>query len=60
MKFSNKKFALSQIVKIIYEWTDLTQKEFAKVLGRSQRQIQGYETGTTTYNIKALEKIIKN
>lgn len=46
-------------IKIIREWTGLTQKEFAKALGRSTRQIQGYESGTTTYNIKTLENEIK-
>lgn len=46
-------------IRIIREWTGLTQKEFAKVLGRSERQIQGYESGTTNYNIKTLEKISK-
>jgi len=46
-------------IKIIREWTGLTQKEFAKVLGKCERTIQEYEAGTTNYNIQILEKIIK-
>jgi len=33
-------------IKIIREWTGLTQKEFAKVLGKCERTIQEYEAGT--------------
>ena len=59
MKVKLNDYDAETFIKVIREWTGLTQKEFAKVLGRSQRQIQGYEAGTTTYNIKTLEKISK-
>ena len=52
-------FNQGDIMKIIREWTGLTQKEFAKVLGKCERTIQEYEAGTTNYNIQTLEKIIK-
>lgn len=59
MKVKLNDYDSGTFIKIIREWTGLTQKEFAKVLGRSSRQIQGYEADTTTYNIKILEKITK-
>ena len=59
MKVKLNDYDCGSFIRIIREWTGLTQKEFAKVLGRSERQIQGYESGTTAYNIKTLEKIAK-
>ena len=59
MKVKLNDYDRGAFIKIIREWTGLTQKEFAEVLGVSERQIQGYEAGTTNYSIKALEKICK-
>lgn len=59
MKVKLNDYDRGAFIKFIREWTGLTQKDFAKALGRSVRQIQGYEAGTTTYNIKTLEKIAK-
>lgn len=59
MKVKLNDYDSGSFIRIIREWTGLTQKEFAKVLGRSERQIQGYELGTSNYNIKTLEKIAK-
>ena len=57
MKVRLNDYNSGSFIRIIREWTGLTQKEFAEVLGKSVRQIQGYESGTTNYNIKTLEKI---
>ena len=46
-------------MKIIREWTELTQKEFGKSIGKAERTIQGLELGETGYSIKALLKIAK-
>ena len=46
-------------MKIIREWTELTQKEFGKSIGKAERTIQGLELGETGYSIKTLLKIAK-
>lgn len=47
------------IIKIIREWTELTQKEFGKSINRSLRGIQDYEAGRRCYNINTLLDIAK-
>ncbi len=59
MKVNLKDYGRGAFIKIIREWTGLTQKEFGKQIGRSERTIQEYEAGTTNYNINTLEKIIE-
>ncbi len=59
MKVNLKDYDRGSFIKIIREWTGLTQKEFGKELGKSLRTIQEYEAGTTAYNIRILEKITK-
>ena len=58
MRVNLKDYGSGAFIRIIREWTGLTQEEFGKAIGRSERTIQGYEAGTTKYNIKTLEKII--
>lgn len=57
MKADLKDYGSGAFMRIIREWTGLTQKEFGKAIGRSERTIQDYEAGTTNYNVKTLEKI---
>ncbi len=57
MKFSANAYGKGDIVKIIREWTGLTQKEFAKEVGKSKRTIEQYEAGTVNYNIEFLKNI---
>ncbi len=59
MKVDLKEYGRGAFIKIIREWTGLTQKEFGKTIGKSERTIQEYEAGTTNYNIRTLEKIAK-
>ncbi len=59
MKVNLKDYGRGAFIKIIREWTGLTQKDFGKAIGRSERTIQEYEAGTTNYNVKTLEKIIE-
>ena len=59
MKVNLKDYDRGSFIKIIREWTGLTQKEFGKELGKSLRTIQEYEAGITAYNIRILEKITK-
>ena len=59
MKIKLNDYDEGTFIKVIREWTGLTQKEFAKVLGKSERQIQYYEAGTVSYNIRFLKRITK-
>lgn len=59
MKVNLKDYGRGAFLRIIREWTGLTQKDFGKEIGRSERTIQDYEAGITNYNIKTLEKIIE-
>ncbi len=59
MKIKANEYEPKDIMKIIREWTELTQKEFGKSIGKAERTIQGLELGETGYSIKTLLKIAK-
>ena len=59
MKMVINDYEPKEIVKIIREWTELTQKEFGKSINRSLRGIQDYEGGRRCYNINTLLDIAK-
>lgn len=44
-------------MKIIRQWTGLTQKSFALQVGKSKRTIEQYEAGIVNYNIAFLKDI---
>ena len=46
MKLNANDYSKGEIIKIIREWTNLTQKEFAKAVNKSKRTIEQYEAGT--------------
>lgn len=46
-------------IKFMREWTNLSQKEFGKRIGKGERTIQAYESGEYCYNIATLKKICK-
>ncbi len=54
MKIIANDYEPKDIIKIIREWTELTQKDFGKSINRSQRGIQDYEAGRRCYNINTL------
>lgn len=54
MKIVANDYEPKDIIKIIREWTELTQKEFGKSINRSLRGIQDYEAGRRCYNINTL------
>lgn len=45
------------VIRIIREWTELTQKEFGKSINKAERTIQDYEAGRSRYYIDTLYKI---
>lgn len=59
MKIIANDYDPKDIIKIIREWTELTQKDFGKSINRSQRGIQDYEAGRRCYNINTLLDIAK-
>ena len=59
MKFNIKDYDRGDAIRIIREWTNLTQKDFAKRIGKSKRTIEQYEAGTVNYGIDVLNKIAK-
>lgn len=59
MKIKANEYEPKDIMRIIREWTELTQKEFGKSIGKAERTIQGLELGETGYSIKTLLKIAK-
>ncbi len=59
MKIIANNYAPNEIIKIIREWTELTQKDFGKSINRSQRGIQDYEAGRRNFNFSTLLDIAK-
>lgn len=59
MKIIVNDYDTKDIIKIIRQWAELTQKEFAKTINKSTRVIESYEQGESDYNIKTLMKIAK-
>ncbi|MCI8443581.1 MAG: helix-turn-helix transcriptional regulator [Clostridia bacterium] len=59
MKLNLKDYTKGEAIKIIREWTNLTQKDFAKRIGKSKRTIEQYEAGTVNYGVEILKKIAK-
>lgn len=57
MKLVFNDYKPNEVIKIIREWTELSQKDFGKRIGKSARTIQDYESGRRRYNIETLKKI---
>ena len=57
MKLIANDYEPKDVIRIIREWTELTQKEFGKSIGKSERTIQDYEAGRCRYYIDTLYKI---
>ena len=59
VKLNLKDYTKGEAIRIMREWTNLTQKDFAKRIGKSKRTIEQYEAGTINYNIEVLKTISK-
>lgn len=59
MKFNLCDYEPKDAIRIIREWTELTQKEFGKSIGKAERTIQDYESGTCRYYIDTLYEIAR-
>lgn len=59
MKFIANNYKPNEIIKIIREWTELTQEEFGKSIDRSKDTVQSYELGRNKMTIDKLMEIAK-
>lgn len=59
MKINLSDYEPKDVIRIIREWTGLTQKEFGKSIGKAERTIQDYEAGKCRYYIDTLYTIAK-
>lgn len=59
MKIIANEYTERDIIKILREWTELTQDEFSKSINLSASTIQSYELGTRNYKFSTLKKIAK-
>ena len=57
MRIKLSDYSKPDFIKIIREWTELTQEEFGKEIGKSGQTISDYESGKTKYNIDTLKNI---
>lgn len=58
MKIKINDYNDSDLIKIIREWSNLTQKEFGDLIGKDERSIYDYEAGNYTFNMITLRKIM--
>jgi len=57
MKLNLNDYSEADIIRIIREWSGLTQKDFGKLINKSERAIQDYEKGLYYPNIAVLKKL---
>lgn len=60
MKIRANDYRANDLIKIIREYTGLTQKEFGEKINRSRNAIQFYEYGQRNYDVELLLLIAKN
>lgn len=59
MKMVANDYESKDIFKILREWTELTQEDFAKSINKGKRTVQAYETGETSFTMETLLDIAK-
>ena len=57
MQMKANEYKPKDIIRIIREWTELTQKDFASSIHRSRKTIEGYEYGTINISFDNFLKI---
>ena len=53
------RYTKGEIMRIIREWTGITQKQFAQDIGKSEGSVQKYEADEVNYGIETLLEIVK-
>lgn len=59
MKLNFNDYEPKDVIRIIREWTELTQKEFGKTINKAERTIQDYESGRRRYYTNTLKEICR-
>ncbi len=59
MKLKANDYSSNEIIKIVREWSELTQEEFAKTIGKSYGAIKKYEQGERNFTFETFMKICK-
>lgn len=59
MRIIANDYTAPEIIRIIREWTELSQKDFGKTIHRSESGVQAYELGNRNYNMQTLLEIAK-
>lgn len=59
MKIIANDYELKEIIKIIREWMELTQKEFGKEINKSKDTVQSYELGRNKMTLNKFIEIAK-
>lgn len=57
MKFIANDYTQQEIIRIIREWTELSQKEFGKTIHRSEGSIQSFKLDRRNYTVQTLIQI---
>lgn len=57
MKFIANDYTQQEIIRIIREWTELSQKDFGETIHRSESSIQSFELGRRNYTVQTLIQI---
>lgn len=60
MEIKANDFKPNEIIKILREWTELTQNDFADSLHLSRKTIECYEYGTRRITLATILKICKD
>lgn len=59
MQFKANDYKPKEIVKLVREWSELTQNDFAESIHRSRKTIEGYEYGTINVSLATFLKMCK-
>ena len=59
MKIIANNYKPKEIIKIIREWSEKTQPEFAKIINKSKDTIQSYELGRNKISLDNFMEIAK-
>ena len=59
MRINASKYEPKDVMKIVREWTNLTQKDFGKLINKSNEWVKANESGKTNFYFKGLLQIAK-
>lgn len=59
MKMIANNYEVNEIMRILREWTNMTQTEFGKAMGKSEVAIRKYEAGEIFRNFDEILKLCK-